>query len=188
MKLHLKPFLGSTAQKDSDLLTNNIINIYNAYKKAIDDIYYSQDFEIDENGELIFGWINYFLYDITCDGIPELWVAYGKSEAGHLLRVCTYDKDCNYKTIWESNAGHCSYYEGNGYILQIYAHMGEAFWTKLTYNGKKIVETSIYEETVVEIDDEGNYCYRDYKTPTEKYIELHSFHDVEPIKRAIGLE
>lgn len=188
MKLHLKTFLSNTTQKESDLLTNNNIDIYNAYKKAIDDIYYCQDFEKDEDGELIYGWIDYFLYDITGDGIPELWIKYGTCEADYTIRVCTYDKDCNYKTIWESNAGHCCYYEGNGYILQIYAHMGEAFWTKLTYNGRKIVETTIYEEDVNEVDDEGNHFCRDYKTPTEKYIELHSFHDVEPINRALGLE
>lgn len=188
MKLHLKTFLSNTTQKESDLLTNNNIDIYNAYKKAIDDIYYCQDFEKDEDGELIYGWIDYFLYDITGDGIPELWIKYGTCEADYTIRVCTYDKDCNYKTIWESLAGHCCYYEGNGYILQIYAHMGEAFWTKLTYNGKKIFETTIYEEDVNEVDDEGNHFCRDYKTPTEKYIELHSFHDVEPINRALGLE
>ena len=128
------------------------------------------------------------MYDITGDGIPELWIKYGTCEADYTIRVCTYDKDCNYKTIWESNAGHCCFYEGNGCILQIYAHMGEAFWTKLTYNGKKIVETTILEDDVNEVDDEGNHFYRDYKTPTEKYIELHSFHDVEPINRALGLE
>lgn len=66
--------------------------------------------------------------------------------------------------------------------------MGEASWTKYTFNGKKIVETTIYEEDVNEVDAEGNHFYRDNKIPTEKYIELHSFHDVEPINRALGLE
>lgn len=188
MKLHLKTFLGNTAQKDSSLLTNNSINIYNAYKTVIDDIYYSQDFEKDEEGELIYGWINYFLFDITCDGIPELWVTYGESEAGHLLRVCTYDKENRYKILHEGYADHSGFYEGNGYIIKMWATMGEASWTKYTFNGKKIVETTIYEEDVNEVDDEGNHFYRDYKTPTEKYIELHSFHDIEPINRALGLE
>ena len=66
--------------------------------------------------------------------------------------------------------------------------MDEAFWTKLTYNDEKIIKTNIYEENVSEVDDEGNYFYRDYKTPTEKYIELNSFHNVEPINRALGLD
>lgn len=56
-------------------------------------------------------------------------------------------------------------------------------------DGKKIVETTIYEEYVGEVDDEGNLLYyRDYKTPTEDYIELHSFQDIEPINNALGLE
>lgn len=188
MKLHLKTFLNNTTQKESDLLTNNNIDIYNAYKKAIDDIYYYQDFEKDEDGELIYGWINYFLYDITCDGIPELWVTYGESEAGHLLRICTYDKENQYKILYEGYADHSGFYEGNGYIIKMWATMGEASWTKYTFNGKKIVETTIYEEDVNEVDAEGNHFYRDYKTPAEKYIELHSFHDIEPINRALGLE
>ena len=173
---------GEQAKLDS--LKKRKENIWLAFMNAYDDIidcvdlddYYDPDY------------LGYFVYDITGDGIPELWIKYGTCEADYTIRVCAYDKDCNYKTIWESNAGHCCFYEGNGCILQIYAHMGEAFWTKLTYNGKKIVETTIYEENVNEVDDEGNHFYRDYKTPTEKYIELNSFHNVEPINCALGLD
>lgn len=189
MKLHLKTFLNNTTQKESDLLTNNNIDIYNAYRKAIDDIYYYQDFEKDEDGELIYGWIDYFLYDITGDGIPEIWITYGESEVAHLLRVCTYDKENKYKILHEGSADHSAFYEGKGYIIKMWATMGEASWTKYTFNGKKIVETTIYEEYVGEEDDEGNLLYyRDYKTPTEDYIELHSFQDIEPINNALGLE
>lgn len=190
MKLHLRnsPIgdgiikIGETNRDSDDSIMKKKIKL--AFMKAFDDIIDDADLDNFLGGD----YMEYFLYDITGDGIPELWIKYGTCEADYEIKVCTYDKDYNYKIIWVSNAGHCGYYEGNGYILQIYAHMGEAFWTKLTYNGKKIVETSIYEETVVEIDDEGNYCYRDYKEPLEKYIELHSFHDAEPINRAIGLE
>lgn len=132
--------------------------------------------------------IEYFVYDITGNGIPELWIKSGTCQADLEIKVCTYDKDCSYKTIWESTAGQCSYYEGKGYVLQVYGHMGEAFWTKLTYDGREMVETRIYEEDVNEIDDDGYHYYRDYKKPTEKYIEFHSLQDVEPINRALGLE
>lgn len=188
MKLHLRLNLDDSAQKDSNRFFNNNINIFNAYKKAIDDIYYSQEFEKDKDGGLVYGWIDYFLYDITCDGIPELWITYGESEAGHLLRVCTYDNEKTYNILCEDIADHSSFYAGNGYIIKMWATMGEASWTKFTFNGKKIVETTIYKEDVNEVDDEGNCYYRDYKTPTEKYIELYSFNDVKPIKRALGLE
>ena len=167
----------NSVKKRKENIRLAFMNAYNDIIDCIDlDDYYDPDY------------LGYFVYDITGDGIPELWIKYGTCEADYEIKVCAYDNGCNYKTIWESNAGHCRFYEGNGYILQIYAHMDEAFWTKLTYNDEKIIKTNIYEENVSEVDDEGNYFYRDYKTPTEKYIELNSFHNVEPINRALGLD
>ena len=189
MKLHLRNSLSKRSvlidgETDSETMTKKRKeSICLAYKNACDDIINRIDsadyYDLD---------VGYFLYDITGDGVPELWIKYGICEADYEMIVCTYDQGCNYETIRESNAVHCCFYEGNGYILQLYAHMGEAYWTKLTYNGKKIVETTIYEENVTEVDDEGHYFYRDYKTPTERYIELYSLHNLEPIKRALGLE
>lgn len=60
----------------------------------------------------------YFLYDITKDGIPELWVISDKYECAHGrgLTVYTYNhglmslyKDC-------SSSFH-EYYGGNGYVM-----------------------------------------------------------------------
>lgn len=173
-----------TNHENDDSIKKRKENIWLAFMNAYDDIIDCIDLDDYFDPD----YLGYFVYDITGDGIPELWIKYGTCEADYEIKVCVYDNGCNYKTIWESNAGHCCFYEGNGYILQIYAHMGEAFWTKLTYNGEKIVETNIYEENVSEVDDEGNSFYRDYKTPKEKYIELNSFHNVEPINRALGLD
>ena len=166
-------------QKDD--ATHDKMNIFNAYKKAIDDVYNSQDLEKDGDGDLTSGWIDYFLSDITRDGIPELWISYGESEAYHPLRVCTYDKENTYKILYEGFADHSGFYQGNGYIIQRWATMGEASWTKFTYNGREIVEDIIFTETLENLGD-------DYKSPTEKYIELDSFHNLKPIYRALGLE
>ena len=154
-----------------------------AFMKAFDDIIDDAILDNYYGGD----YMEYFLYDITGDGIPELWIKYGTCEANYIVKVCEYDKEYNYKTIWKSNAGHCGFYEGKGYILKVYAHMGEAYWTKLTYYGNNIVETTIFEEDVSEVDNEGNIYYRDYKTPREKCVELHSVHDTEPINRTLRL-
>ena len=130
---------------------------------------------------------NYFLYDITGDGLPELWlIKYGTCAINTEIEVYTYDKKSNYKTILIKNATDCGYYKGKGYILERYAKMGDACWTKLTFNGKKIVETTIFKDSLNddEMDDEG---YR-YKTPSEKYIELYPYYDEGPIKRAFRLK
>ena len=122
----------------------------------------------------------YFLYDITKDGIPELWIKVGTCEADFTLMVYTYE-DGLYKTICEKPAGHSAFYKGRDYILQQYAHQGVAAWIKLTYDGNKVIEKTIFEEDINGTDNE-------YKMPTEQIIELYTFNNEQPIKKAFGME
>lgn len=133
------------------------------------------DYAEDENVSC-----EYFLYDITKDGIPELWIKAGTCEADYILMVYTYENGL-YKTICEKPAGHSVFYKGSDYILQQYAHQGVATWIKLTYNGNMVMEKTVFEENTNGTDN-------GYKMPTEQIIELYTFNNEQPIKKAFGVE
>lgn len=191
MNLHLRNNPGEVGLFKTDEMNSDVDGsrvkkkIKSAFINVYNDVVNSFDITDPENIGFI---CEYFMYDITGDGIPEFWIKYGISEAGYQIRACAYDKDSLYKIIWEGSAGHTSFYEGNGYILRVYAHMGEAFWSKLSYNGNKIVESgTVFEENTEEIDDDGCISYREYTKPKEKYIDLYPLSNVEPMNRALGL-
>lgn len=104
----------------------------------------------------------YFLFDITGDGNPELWVKQGSCEADYKIIVFTYENGA--KQIYEGGAGHSEFYQGTDYVIQLSAHMGYSLWMKLTYSGKMRNET-IFEEDISGTD-------RDYREPSERYINL----------------
>lgn len=133
------------------------------------------DYAEDENVSC-----EYFLHDITKDGIPELWIKAGTCEADYTLMVYTYENGL-YKTICEKPAGHSVFYKGSDYILQQYAHQGVATWIKLTYDGNMVMEKTIFEENTIGTGS-------DYKIPTEQKIELYTFNNEQPIKKAFGME
>lgn len=114
----------------------------------------------------------YFLFDIDKNGVPELWLKTGTYEAEYQLRVYTYDTEI--KLLFNDNAGHSDFYLGDDYVIKLYAHMGDARWDKLAYDGNEIVSTTIFQEDI-------NGTDRDYTEPTEKWIELYSPSDKQPI-------
>lgn len=141
--------------------------IVKAFKKKLESL--AKDSDCD-----------YFLYDITENDIPELWIKTGTCEADYTLMVYTYESG-KCKNICERPAGHSVFYEGSDYILQQYAHQGFATWVKLTYNGSKITEKTIFEEDINGTDN-------DYKQPEEMYIELYPVNNDHPIRQAFGME
>ena len=134
----------------------------------------------DEYVEVINGFLydsggGYFLFDITGDEIPELWIKAGEYEAEYQLLVYTYDTGI--KLLYSEGAGHTDYYQGDGYVIKLYGHMGYATWEKLTYNGFSIMSTIIYEEDI-------NGTDRDYREPEEKHINLYSLNNKKTILNA----
>ncbi|MGN1375438.1 MAG: hypothetical protein ACI4V5_02670 [Prevotella sp.] len=115
---------------------------------------------------------SYFLYDIDRDNIPELWIKTGNCEADYRLLVYTYHDGI--KQLYDDGAGHSCLYKGKGYILQVYAHMGVAFWNKLTYKNGRISARIIYEENILDTD-------RDYTEPKEKEIMMYPSEDKQHI-------
>ena len=120
----------------------------------------------------------YFLYDITNNGIPELWIKSGGCEADYELLVYNYNNsyEDGIRLLYKCDADHSSFYQGDNYIIKLYAHMGYANWTKLTYDGWNIVVSNIYNEYISDNED--------YLSPEEPKIHLYSLSNKEPIIKA----
>ena len=91
---------------------------------------------------------DYFLFDITQDGIPEIWItAYNKPEIREQcewpgLHIFTIDDGVARKICDATSGG--TYYQGKDDIIVDWDWIGEDFrLIKLTYNGNKITEKVI---------------------------------------------
>lgn len=137
------------------LSKNNMTESDNSYSMNSDDkqrciITYSQilDRFVNERQSDEYMDEQYFLFDITGDGIPELWleVTDWEGEYFHLLYVYTIS-DGQLELLYKGNAGHPShhaYFMGNDYILLDYSHMGSIARYKYFYNGKKIIQNELF--------------------------------------------
>lgn len=114
----------------------------------------------------------YFLFDITKDGIPELWIVSGTCEADYKLTTYTHDL----KKICQTSAMHSSFCKGSDYILKVSGQMGYSTWIKLYYDGNKIQEKTVFEEGPVE----------EYTEPKEKKIVITDYNDITPIRNAFN--
>ena len=123
----------------------------------------------------------YFLFDITGDGVPEVWIKSGSCEADYKLSVYTYDNGISVIEEGEDgDAGNSAFYEGDNYILHVYGHMGFAGWVKITYSGGKLKHDLVFEEDINESGNDG------YTEPSEKPIEEYFVSDTAPIKMMFG--
>lgn len=108
---------------------------------------------------------SYFLYDITGNGTPELWIKAGSCEADYMLYVCTYDKGV--KKIFETGAGHSIFYDTQNGIVLMCAHMGYSSWYRISYNGQVNI-AEIFSEDINGTDN-------GYSVPDGEFIELKSY-------------
>lgn len=119
---------------------------------------------------------SYFLFDITGDGIPELWIKSGSCEADYKLSVYTYNNGISVIEEGEDgDAGHSGFYKGTNYILKVSGHMGYASWVKITYNSGKLKYDVVFEEDINETVQDS------YTEPKEMPIEEYSIDDTSPI-------
>jgi len=132
-----------------------IDNIKNAYRKILSELA-----KADTDGNCY-----YFLYDITEDDIPELWVVAGTCEADMTLYVYTY-KDRLVK-FYETGAFHSNYYIGNNCILEYMTHMGTTSCRELYLSNGGIKEKVIYSG--------------DYKDATEPFAGMYRLNNFLPI-------
>lgn len=123
----------------------------------------------------------YFLFDITGDGVPEVWIKSGSCEADYKLSVYTYDNGISVIEEGEDgDAGNSAFYEGDNYILHVYGHMGFAGWVKITYSGGKLKHDLVFEEDINELGND------DYTEPAEIPVEVYQVSDTTPIKKMFG--
>lgn len=116
-----------------------------------------------ENGE-------YFLYDITGNGVPELWMESTYGYGG--MYVYTYSGG-NLKLIYTGSGGHASYHRGKGYVVENMAHMGYQKILKLTYHHGKMKEKVLFE-CEEEMDE--------YREPSEPYFSSNSLSNESPVR------
>lgn len=167
-----------TEEDDSELISTEVIdeetreNVKNAYMGLLE--------KYGENDDDMYI-CNYFLYDITGDGIPELWINSGTCEADYKLSVYTYDDGLiAIDEGTEGDAGHSAFLIGDDYILQVRGHMGYQSWSKITYNSGKLESEVVFEDNLNETGKE------DYTEPSEEQVEWYSYDDAMPIVSMFG--
>ena len=171
-------------QKNYEKELNNIRErVKRGPKKGIKNAYINFIFKtiltVKERFHLVFA--EYFLYDITKDGKPELFIIEGSCCADTELLIYTY-KNGKMKLIYKDNeAAYYNYYKRKNYILITGQHQGTAYWYKLTYNNRKIKKKKIFEENTWILDENGDGYDRDYTQPPGTLIERFSCMDTIPI-------
>lgn len=122
----------------------------------------------------------YFLFDITRDGIPELWLKVGTCEADYEMLVCSWRAGTGVRRIYTTSAGHSAFFRGKDYVLRQIAHMSAEWWTTFSYRGK-IIERDVYEADLLneEIDE--------YKEPEEEPFEMLPATDKARLQACFGL-
>ncbi|WP_298451643.1 zinc ribbon domain-containing protein [uncultured Prevotella sp.] len=169
----------ATAHKDSILLAQqkdqmrrDSIKFVRELPKRIKEAYINKvEAYYNQSGNFENG---YFLYDLTKDGIPELWVITGNGTSDGRLIVFTYFNE-NIISIFENNLGYSYFYRGKGYILQVIEETYGSTWYKIKYNGQGIEKEQVYEE-------EAYYEYgAQYKTPSLPDVKIYEMSNTSPI-------
>ena len=116
----------------------------------------------------------YFIFDITQDNIPELWIQYADEE-GYFLEVYTVNNG-TLSRLLKINAGHPGHHVfciGNDYVILNFGTYGSAKWTKYKYSNGKIIEQIVFT---------GNYGYTKCPEPEANIYELTNTEPIESIK------
>lgn len=123
---------------------------------------------VSSSGVEFVGIESVFFYDITGDGVPEIWMVTEDCEADR--KVLVYSLSDWGRELYRGSAGHSLFYAGNGYVLRLEAHMGYASWYRLSWDGRKMVTKKVFEETT------GG----DYTEPSEKPLDEFFPGDLSP--------
>lgn len=152
------------ARKDS--LEKARIQLIQQPYLALLDKYGSQD---DNWGQL------YFLFDITGDGLPEIWM---NIMEGENYKFCVYScQNGNAKLLFKDELGfNCSFYQGDNYILMGYAHMGYQVINKFVLDKDIIKKEKIYET-----EEDTSMEEAEYKEIEEPLITTYEITDKNPI-------
>lgn len=84
----------------------------------------------------------YFLYDITGDSIPELWIEAGTCEADTELLVFTYNEG-KVSQIYEGDGGHSDYFIFEGHLVSVMCQSGTGMVVTYEYDGEKVIDSGV---------------------------------------------
>lgn len=79
----------------------------------------------------------YFLYDITGDSIPELWIKLGSCEADTKLLAFTINNGTAMK-IFDGEGGHSDYFVFNNQLVCVMCNTGAGVVITYEYDGKQV--------------------------------------------------
>lgn len=77
-----------------------------------------------EFGDMYIPYYKYYLYDINHDGIYELIVHFGESEADAVIQIYSVDEDGEFTDLGEIDGGHTILVEKDGKLHTYYGHSG----------------------------------------------------------------
>lgn len=111
----------------------------------------------------------YFIYDISGDNVPELFVITGTCELEYALHIFTYSggKAKLVKKTLPGYAAHAGFGGGNNCLECGKYHMGYGAYLKLSMRGGKIKESRSSKSAFDKSSDIDDYGVRNY-TPLEE--------------------
>ena len=156
--------IGACATTDADAKTRRSSTKTKATPEAVRNAYIKQLKVMDNNYDCD----RYFIYDISGDKIPELFVITGECEMDYQLHIFTYSggKAKLVKKTLPGYAGHAGFGGGNNCLECGKYHMGYGAYWKLYMRGGKIKESRSSESALERSSEIDNYGVRNY-TPLE---------------------
>lgn len=100
-----------------------------------------------------------FFYDISGDGVPELWMVTDDCEA--LREVLVYSLSDWNVALYRGPSGHSLFYAGKNHVIRQSAHMGNAYWYRLQWRKGRMETEMVFEE----------FTGGDYLQPDEEPVE-----------------
>lgn len=127
---------------------------------------------------------SYYVYDVTGDETPELFIKCGSCEADYNDKVYAYTGSDELEYLGVIWSGHSAMYSNpNGGMLRNTGHMGYASIESITYVNGDFVSELIMEESGY--DDDGNFKEDfEYTDPADvvsgaKYLEYYELNQTE---------
>lgn len=121
------------------------------------------------------GCCQYFLFDINCDSLPELFVKTGTCEANFMISVYAL-KNKRMKKVFETEAGHSEFLKGKNYIIRVMVQSGSCFCDRITFENNQIKETTIFSGNCFGFDADS-----DFPEYNEQGIVFYDYDNTEPI-------
>lgn len=135
----------NNVNKNDNKSSVNVSDVINDYKKILKE---------KKNS-------NYYLYDMNSDGIPELFIVSGDSEATKEISVYTYTDNPNLKyaddivNVGIFGCGHGNIYLSNdGQLVIFFAHMGYQHYTYYKLENDWLVRTYYSGDEYIEAGNE----------------------------------